>query len=389
MVEFPDTAAYIFNFGEDDGYAIISADTRIDAPILAYAGGGSLHEETDNPGLGLFLEGAEGYIMRSIVEAEQRRDSLINDIIAKLDDRIDPETKSLSDLMKDIKKQIRVTTTTTPLMTTAKVAPLSPVEWGQGDANNEPFWRNVRYKNCSAGRSPAGCVAIATAHIMSYWKYPTDYNWYLLNQYTAIPSLTRLKNHKGWSGDITKAPPSVQAQVANLIECIGCNVKMSYGCGSSSADADDAIKYLRSLGYLGGGKYDYNYDWIRSSLYNKRPVFMGGNSSRTSHKFLGITWYTYDEGHAWVVDGYLEQIQAVTTKMELVDNNGKTTLLSTSTSLNNVKYLHHNWGWNGHHNGYYVAGSFNTNEEPRPSDTKSGESGNYQYSIDTYLNICR
>jgi len=92
-VEIPDTIAYVFNFGEGDGFAIISADTRIEAPILGYTGSGMLGTEIDNPGLGMFLEGAEGYILRSIADAEHKRDSLIGTIMAKLNTQNESDTK--------------------------------------------------------------------------------------------------------------------------------------------------------------------------------------------------------------------------------------------------------------------------------------------------------
>lgn len=49
-------------------------------------------------------------------------------------------------------------------------------------------------------------------------------------------------------------------------------------------------------------------------------------------------------GHAWVIDGYMEQ--------EL-RTSGSTTALDSRT------LLHCNWGWNGMCNGYYEAGIFN------------------------------
>jgi len=45
-IEIPDTLAYILNFNDSLGFAIISADTRIDDPILAFVGAGSLIDST-------------------------------------------------------------------------------------------------------------------------------------------------------------------------------------------------------------------------------------------------------------------------------------------------------------------------------------------------------
>ncbi|MDR2409332.1 MAG: Spi family protease inhibitor [Bacteroidales bacterium] len=195
-VEIPDTVAYIFNFGNDAGYAIVSADTRIESPILAYTESGKLSDTIDNHGVILFLEGAEDYILQSIVEAEQRRDSLIGNIIAKLNAENESETKAIKPADFLLDDQFFRISTTSAWTTISHVYPLSLVEWGQGNEFRlltpqlqEPFWDLVRYKNCTNGTSPAGCVAVATAHILSYWGYPSSidgytFHWNELNNYT-------------------------------------------------------------------------------------------------------------------------------------------------------------------------------------------------------------
>jgi hypothetical protein len=393
IVEFPDTAAYVFNFGNDNGYAIISADTRIEAPILAYAENGSLSEGTDNPGLGLFLEGAENYILRSIVEAEQKKDSLINSILSKMADENEAETKKIA--MAVLSLGIRVSRTEGQLTTTARVTPLSPVEWGQGNMNNEPFRRNVRYKNCSSGSAPAGCVAVATAHIMSYWNYPTVIDgkripWADLNRYTGDISLNQ-SSYKQWSRGVSQAPDSIQTYVANLMEHIGREVKMKYGCGSSGAYSSDAINYLKRIGYKTGLQINYNYDFIKIMLNNRRPVYTTGCSYRTAVKFLGITlWYNYDGGHAWIIDGYEERRQQVTMVVEFYNTKtGQILQRSSETTFNQINYLRHNWGWHGLNNGYYVAGSFDSNTGGTTDITRSGTAYNYQYDVSVYLDIRR
>ncbi|MDR3129144.1 MAG: C10 family peptidase [Tannerellaceae bacterium] len=401
-IEYPDTVVYIFNFGEEDGYAIVAADTRIDASVLAYTGSGSLGVETDNPGLGLFLEGAENYIQRSIVEAEQRKDSLMDDIIAKLESETD--TKPLYTKREDPMYSLEAVETKIlgEIETVNHVSPLSRVEWGQGDARNEPFWRNVRYNNCTSGTSPAGCVAVAVAHIMSYWKYPTSidgksFNWTELNKYTSFPSITRTNRYKNWIQEIDYAPEEIKTQAANLMESIGSKVGMEYGCNGSGAFSENAISYLKSINYGGGDKSDYDYNKVKSSLNNERPVYIDGYAYKTTykhaHKFLGITLYytystSYSGGHAWIIDGYLEQQQPITITTRMVNTaTGEVVRSSTSTTYIYTNYLHNNWGWHGYDNGYYAEGCFNSNLQPLASNTKSGEAYNFQYLISIWPNI--
>jgi hypothetical protein len=97
---------------------------------------------------------------------------------------------------------------------------------------------------------------------------------------------------------------------------------------------------------------------------------------------------SYSGGHAWVIDGYINQRQTITTTVELTLR-GRVTGRSTSTTYNYRNYLHNNWGWSGNDNGYFVSGSFDANHVDLPSNTRSGEEHNYQYEIKIYPNITR
>lgn len=61
-VEMPDTLAYLFNFADNSGFTIIAADTRVANPVLCYTGSGTLGDTITNPGIAVFLVGAEYYI---------------------------------------------------------------------------------------------------------------------------------------------------------------------------------------------------------------------------------------------------------------------------------------------------------------------------------------
>ncbi|MDR1582085.1 MAG: C10 family peptidase [Prevotellaceae bacterium] len=409
-VEIPDTVAYIFNFGDEDGYAIVSADTRIEDPILAYTDNGNLSDTIDNPGLILFLEGSEDYIVRSIVDAEQKRDSLISSIVAKLNAENESDTKAIAprDILLD-EQTLRVTTNSV-WTTTSFVYPLSLVEWGQGNeyrlwpsAFHEPFWDLVRYKNCTKGTSPAGCNAVAVAHIMSYWKYPSSidgytFHWNELNNYTGGASYLS-KQH------IANAPQYIKTEAARLMERIGANINTTYNCvenGGSSSTLNACVKLLQKYGYkysysVMGSPFGLNYDYntIIASLNKNQPVLVRGDSYKRTKSYLCglITSSSYSGGHAWVIDGYISRRQTVTTTVELTLR-GRIVGRSTSTSYNYANYLHNNWGYSGIDNGYFISGSFNLNRIDLPSNTRAstttyGEDGNYQYKIIIYPYITR
>lgn len=425
QIEMPDTLAYLFNFTDSAGYTIIAADTRIESPILCYTGSGTLKDTIVDPGIAIFLEGAEYYVERSIIEAEQMRDSLIADILSKIDetgvkdtiyiDENEDATKALSPTEITYATETRISYSYGPWTVASRVGPLSPVEWNQGYPYNM-----LAPLTCSSGgsegRAWAGCVATAIAQIMAYWRYPASIdgysiNWNLLNNYTGRPNEydnVMNKLYVPGTGNNNANQVLFKQNVSRLMERIGSHVGMDYGCGGSGANMENTLKYLRSIGYAGGNIEDFNTTSVLNSLNSNRPVLSAGNSTKIHHSLLWglITWSTYSGGHAWVMDGYLRQqrqvtVTATTTKASasggiqpLLRAASNAIVITTTTTSTHTEYssyyLHQNWGWNGYHNGYYVAGTFDSNKGGNfPSGTKSGEAYNYQYNNEIFPNIRR
>lgn len=77
---------------------------------------------------------------------------------------------------------------------------------------------------------------------------------------------------------------------------------------------------------------------------------------------VGLIFRKYIDGHAWVVDGYIDQIE----------NHIQT------------KYIHCNWGWDGYHNGFFKSDVLNAEESPVYNDTTtSTRSTNFRYKLQT------
>lgn len=394
-VNVPDTLAYAINFADSTGFTIIAADTRVENPVLATVYSGTLGSEITNyPGMGIFLQGAELYIEQSILDFEQSKDSLMRDISAKL-----YYANSDSSATKIMPQEGYVILSeellaVSPWVTTYTKGPLSPVEWGQGNEfGGDVFWDNVRYKK-SCGTCPAGCVAVAIAHIMSYWKYPTTmgsstYDWSLLNQYTGLGTS---ESYKTWTYNkfSYNVPLSLTNQIADLMEKIGTAVGMNWDCNSSGAGSDDAIQYLKSRGFSGGTKKNYDYSSVVSSLNNNRPVYIDGYAQTAS------------DGHAWVVDGYMNRMRTVTytvvisgsqnqpvlpSNMEINQylGNGKWSVLLYTQEYENR--LHNNWGWAGLYNGWFLANCFDSHAESLENPYGNDHSANFQYKNTIYVDL--
>lgn len=404
-IEMPDTVAYVFNFADSAGFALIAGDTRIESPILAYVDEGTLGAEIDNPGLAVFLEGTEEYIERSIIEAEHLKDSLMSSIAAKLAydaEEDDPGTKALS--MPSIPMITSISVGA--WVTTSRVYLLLPVEWHQRSPFNQAVSKTCDNKEESyGGRAPAGCVAIATAQLMAYWQHPSSidgysFTWPLLRRFTCRPN--RYDNVSGKlqvdanTTDINGQ--NFNTQVARLVERIGKHVYMDYGCDGSGATTSDAVEYLRKLGYKYGVSGYFNEHWelgqgydhttVFNSLNKGQPVLARGNSLKTT--YLGFI-NTYSGGHAWVVDGYIFQKRQIryTVQMYQLGRGYVGTPYIISGYTLPIFYLHNNWGWGSDTNGYFVAGSFDSNAFHLNSETKAGNENNYQYKIEIFPYISK
>ena len=86
-----DTLAYVVNFADSMGFAIVSADLRIPDDVLAFVEAGNLGDSTDNPGLALFLDLAEDYMLKSIEDFEATKDSVSNELDRKLSAAEEPQ----------------------------------------------------------------------------------------------------------------------------------------------------------------------------------------------------------------------------------------------------------------------------------------------------------
>jgi len=383
-IEIPDTLAYVLNFNDSLGFAIVSADTRIDYPVLAFTESGSLIDSTDNPGMAIFLDRLEDYMLNSIAEAEQQKDSLLDGILAKLGKETDTKnTVTPIDALLNISGVQLVSYSFDPIYFD-KVGPLMPVEWGQG----EPYNNKLQNVGCTGkgygGKYPVGCVATAIAQMMAYWKYPVfpipNWNWDELRQYTASPG-----RYTGvGSINIANVPPAVKDNLAIMFQAIGQSVKMKYDCDGSGANVETALSVLQALGFGVSPLVNYNSNYAMVFIDAKMPLITNGCSYKTTIKILGITYPYYEKCHTWVMDGHIKR---KTTYYIAIGGVLQPPIVSY------FDYVHNNWGWNSGSNGYFANGIFDSKDTtgadyvfvPSTINTKSGGDHNYQYNLQMFV----
>lgn len=284
---------YVFPFGENKGFAIVSGDD--DMPeIVGYADHGTYDANNMPAAMAAFLNN-----YRATIEAmKQGNASAIKNIA---------EAKALR------ANNTRATTAVSPL--------LGDIKWNQ----SEPY-NNMCPKYDGTNLSATGCVATAMAQVMMYWKYPKELKADINEYETSTHKLTIAGETKGqkydWDNMLHTYTNNNYTQtqadaVAKLILHCGKAVEMDYGEESGAIvtpgrlakyfgyDSDLMLDLMRSCFTLA--------EWtaiIDKELQAKRPILYSGR--------------TTNGGHQFVCDGS--------------DGNG---------------LYHINWGWGGYQDGYF------------------------------------
>lgn len=288
---------YIFNAENKGGFVIVSGDDRTEE-ILGYSDNGNIDIDNipDN--------------MRALLESyEEQIHSLRNITIAKKS--FQNEKPAIDYLVKS--------------------------KWDGGSPYNL-MCPKYSYDN----RCAAGCVAVALAQIMYYYKYPKDetvgipaYTTKTLKlEMPALPPTTfkwdKMKDEydeeMGWNTD---SYGEAEKAVAELIRYCGQAIQMNYNYQSAPGanDISDGMVY-----YLGFSKtfknvsrYGYSSSEWEDLMYGEikegRPVML------------------FASNHAFLCDGY--------------DGNG---------------YFHINWGWGGVDDGYYLFSLLRPDDMDRNDD---------------------
>lgn len=264
-IEIPDTLAYLVNLGNEEGFAVLAANRKLNNSIYCLTEEGRVDQENF----------AQAYAYLS-GQLETRSGSEIMD----MEEMFVPTllTRALVFDYYDQNNQVS-TKATTP--SGSPTGPILQTKWHQ----NTPF--NDLLNDC-----PAGCVAIACAQIMAYNEYPENPTF---NSTTC--SWTEMKTVAPVGNRYSSGTADGKIQVAAFLKELGKddNLKIRYDDDGSWGLADGVVRTLKNYGYknvdkrIGFVKKDRSK--VSECLAKDYPVFMnGGNSSDLT-------------GHAWVVDG--------------------------------------------------------------------------------------
>ena len=240
---------YVVNY-KQGGYALVSADKRVQAPILALIDKGCFNINiAKNDSLFLFFaRKAADYVRKEITtyQDENGFDSIGVSSIEKYKNVVNTLTKTL---------------------------------WTDG----VPF-NNYCKVSGTKKRAKAGCAAIATGQIFAYYKYPAKYNGhdYLWNEIL--------------SGEKQPTTEKGKTAVAYLISDIGRLDKTRYGVSSSATNVTNVKNALNTMGY----NYTYEQNPLSFVIYV--------NVLRSHPVLISATEKSKKTGHMWVIDGYADGV---------------------------------------------------------------------------------
>lgn len=308
-----DVCFHIFNFADNNGFAVVSADSRTTS-IYAYSDVGHLDiaDTTQNTGISLFFENAIPYYKSEIMNAP------ITDAIPK------PQPEDSIGTLAAIEKDGKYYHAKYEYTTLSSVPALLPVTWAQWSPYNY-YCKEI--SNADEGyddKAAAGCGPVAAAQIMSYFRYPSSvgantFDWDAIMQSTSYP---------------LQYYTTSSLATAFLIKKTGDYSNADYGKETPTKRFNLFVMF-QQFGYSISSSDNFDEAKIRSSLAANSLVFMMGKSN-----VFG--------GHAWVIDGYsYEQLEITYYELEepyeIYDKEQRLRM-----------YCHCNWGWGGKDNGYFL-----------------------------------
>jgi len=151
--------------------------------------------------------------------------------------------------------------------------------------------------NGPGGHAYAGCVAVAMAQVMHYWKFPESGTQLYCYTHSTYGELCADFENTIYTWD--RMPDDVpNEEVARILYHVGVAMNMDYGPYSSGASTSFA--YNRLQNYFG---YDPNSDFVFEFLYEGNWIELLVNELENGRP---IIYRGADPvgGHAFVVDGF-------------------------------------------------------------------------------------
>lgn len=325
-----DTLLYAFNYGEGEGYTIVSADLN-SFPILANSEEGAID----------FNSMDDATPFKSFVE--QAAEAVRQNLLASALDTSKVETwANITD--PEYEYEIAVTqaasANSTKSLKAASKAYIHPYtgialkDWGQeGDYS------------ASAKAGLIGCPAVAIGMLLFDMQNRFNGAYVRTN-----PSFSHMDANRSRAKEVSRKLRIIADKIPQYAWKFSSN-------GESGATPVNIASGLRNLGFPNARLEAFNFDKAYEAL---RYETINPIQKRTIH--CGILLIGYGgKGHIWFCDGYKEMSYEVIKRRRFAF--WKWTV-DRWTETGNFLYM--NWGWHGKENGWYALESSNRMTEKTP-----------------------
>ncbi len=355
--DLPDTMAYVVNFTDGKGFAVLGAQRTLE-PVYAITEAGSFDASKLND---------------AIARAENRRRNPVPATRSDEKERIftDIGTDFAYELLAEaMVAQPRIGAPDTisksygPWKTLAVIGPLVEVKWDQDRPFNMSMPNSPYSDKTSSyeGRYPVGCGIIAAAQMMTCTRRPTlapagskSYSWTALKTISNYTNLDLYHQDSFNMNNFDSATKTYMHQLADVLYYLGtrfCAIYNKNGTGVYIGDVADSLKVMDPSYYANARVVTFNTNMISTmdhmygNLENNKPIYTRGAS-------------TSGTGHAWVMDGYLKRSRSVVCTLSWG---------GTVTTTEYSRLLHLNWGYSGNSDGYYAEGIFDMKQRISQDD---------------------
>ena len=347
--EQEEAVAYVVNYEDNDGFAILAADTKL-PPVISIGDEGNFNTQG-------FIDFVQNRATRSNSEihpAQEVQYAIINNSLLLPPINFNPSL---------------LATDTTILL---KCMPLVRTKWDQG-------WPYNYYSfNSDNEQTAAGCVPVAGAQTLASlcfhhnWR-PTvqlseDYyiDWYKINRmiFNGIYQL---------NGNITD---DVMA-VASLIRAVGEDIGADYDNFYPNVVSDNIhlVETFQKLGMTGlaHGNETSSTPITRDNLFNmivNKNYPIPTQASRSDSDSYG---------HSFILDGWLRLEYSL-----LGYRQGEIIIRSTSMNDNTqhtFDLVHVNFGWRGENDGYYLPDAFDLTADKYREYAEEGDIDIYKPKV--------
>ena len=315
----PDTLMYVFNYEDNAGFAVVSANRATEELIAVTEQGNYVAgEETGNKGFELYMDMAEDYLKAAVLPPS-------------IDDEDDGEEDNGP---VDMCELVRIT----QKCILCSYGPFVTTRWGQGAPYNQYCITN------DGDTIDAGCLITAVAQIFSYYEHPTQIDINYEGGSSILPlNWSEIKKHMG--GFPYGCTCTEHETISRLFRQLGYRLQAIYWEEESGGNPGFLNETLRLSGYNHDGDWQsYSSSVVEASLSQCQLVCIRGSRQ------------TEGSGHAWVIDGFKRM---ETVEIEYSRNTVTGEMIELWRDIPRIKsYNHFNWGWDGDSNGYYLCDVF-------------------------------